>query len=249
MPQGQFGRITALQDFNGSFEDVTWASTSTDLGEGWFMVSVNDGTIQKVVDEPGGVIQFLTAATDDDNVTLLSGPYRPTDGGVILEAYFKVADDMANTALFIGFSETMVLATPVMPAEFATLTMTYNGTGGMVGFSYDSDATTNDFRALAGDGGAAASNADANGTRANQTITADEYYRVRVEIGPDGTGRCWMSHDGLGKDGMFLVKEIAIAINPDDLFYAVAMCEVRTGAALEFEVDLVFAEGARDWSV
>ena len=249
MPQGQFGRITALNDFTGSFEDRTWPSTSEDLGNGWYFVSVNQGTLQKVTDEPGGVLQFLTAASDDDNVALLSGPYRPTDGGCIMEAYVKVADDMANTALFLGFSETMNQATPVMPAEFLTLTMTYNGTGGMVGFSYDSDATTNDFRAVGADGGAVASNADANGTRANQTITADEYYRVRVEIGPDGTGRCWMSHDGLGKDGMFLVKEIAIAVNPDDIFYAVVMCETRTGAALEFEVDLVFAEGARDWSV
>ena len=75
-PHGTFGRISEFQDFNGGYEDITWASTSTDLKHGWYMVSVNDGTIQKVVDEPGGVVQFLTATADNDNVVLLSGPYR-----------------------------------------------------------------------------------------------------------------------------------------------------------------------------
>lgn len=249
MPQGQFGRITAFNDFLGSLEDVTWAATSVDLGGGWQMVSVNEGTIQQVVDEPGGVVQFLTDTASADNVALISGPYRPADGGVVTEARYKVADDMANTALFSGFSETLVLATPVMPAEFDTVTMTYNGTGGMAGFSFDSGGTTDDFRAVAGDGGAVSSNADANGTRANQTITADEYYITRTEIGPDGTARMYIAHDGKGKDGFFLVKEVATAVTPGDIFYAVHMCETRTTAALEFEVDYVWAQGYRDWSV
>ena len=251
MPQAQFGRITALEDFNGSEDDTTWgASVDVPVGNGsWWIVSVQEGTIQKVLDEPGGVIQFLTDTADNDNVALISGPYRPADGGVVMEAYFKVADDMLNTALFLGFSETLDGSTPVMPAEFATESMTYNGSGGMVGFNYDSDASDNDFRALAGDGGGVSSNADANGTRANQGIASDEYYRVRVELDPDGTARMWMSHDGEGKDGMFLVKEIVKAVTPGDVFFAVVMCENRTGAALEFEVDLVYAEGHRDWSV
>ena len=82
MPQSGYGRITSEQDFNGSFEDVTWASTSVDLGEGWWMVSVSEGTLQKVTDEPGGILQFLTDTADNDNVVLLSGPYRPADGHI-----------------------------------------------------------------------------------------------------------------------------------------------------------------------
>ncbi len=241
---GSLGRLTAINDFNTSLEDVTWAATSVDLGNDWYMVSVNEGTIQKVVDEAGGVVQFLTDTGDDDNVTLLSGPYKPADGGVIMEAKFKVAD-ATTVAFYVGFSETMAQDTPVMPAEFATATMTYNGSGGMAGFNYDTDGTTGDFRALAGDGGAVSANADANGTRANQTITADEYYVCRVEIDTNGKAIMAISHD---TDGWEIVKEIESAVNPADLQYAVCMLENRTAAAYEFEVDYVAAWGNRDWT-
>ncbi len=250
-PHGIFGRISEFQDFMGGYEDITWASTSTDLKHGWYMVSVNDGTIQKVVDEPGGVVQFLTATADNDNVVLLSGPYRPADGGIWTEVRFKVADDMANTQLYAGFVEEMNQATPVIPVEFATETMTYNQTttNSGAGLQYDSGGSTGDFRAVAFSGTVASSNADANGTRANQTITADEYYICRTEIDPDGTARMYIAHDGLGKDGLFLVKEVISAVTPGDLFFATAICQNATGAALEFEIDTLDASGYRDWSV
>lgn len=251
MPQSGKGRISNFNDFNGSFEDLTWASTSVDLGEGWWFVSVNQGTLQKVTDEPGGVIQFLTAASDNDNVVLLSGPYRPLDGGCWMEARFKVADDMGNTQLYVGFVEEMNQATPVIPAEFSGTAMTYNqtSTNSGAGMQYDSGGTTDDFRAVAFQGTVAASNADANGTRSNQTITADEYYIVRVEIDADGTARMYIAHDGDGKDGLFLVKSVETAITPGDLFFATLICQTATGAALELEVDYVDANGQRDWSV
>ena len=246
MPQGSFGRIVAFNDFLGGYEDITWAASSVDLGGGLYIISHEEGTIQKVVDEPGGVIQLLTDTGDDDNVALISSPLQPADGGVALEARIKVADDMSNTALFVGFSEPMLAAAPVMPAEFATTTMTYNGSGGIAGFSYDSDATTNDFRFCAGDGGAATAGAG-NGTAASQTITADEWYLIRVEIDVNGTARGWISHDT--NEEFKLVATFKEAVTPGDNFYPVVMCENRTGAALEFEIDYVFAEGWRDWSV
>jgi hypothetical protein len=242
---GTLGRITNINDFCGSFEDETWATSSVDLGDGWYMVSVNEGTIQKVVDEPGGVIQFLTDTGDNDNAALLSGPYRPADGGVEMECRFKVADAL-TVAFFVGFSETMAQLTPVMPAEFNTVTMTYNGSGGMAGFSYDSDGTDDDFRAVAGDAGAVSANADANGTRANQTITADEWYVCRVEIDTAGKATMSISHDS--NSDMEIVKEVVGAVNPADNFYAVCMLENRTAAAYEFEVDYVAAWAKRDWT-
>ncbi len=251
MPQGSFGRISEFQDFTGGYEDITWASTSTDLKRGWYMVSVNDGTIQKVVDEPGGVVQFLTATADNDNVVLLSGPYRPADGHIFTEVRMKVADDMANTQLWAGFVEEMNQGTPVIPSEFSGSTMTYNetATNSGAGIQYDSGGTTDDFRAVAFSGTVASSNADANGTRSNQTITADEFYICRTEIDPDGTARMYIAHDGEGKDGLFLIKEVIKAVTPGDLFYATAICQNATGAALEFEVDYVDAGGDRDWTV
>jgi len=240
--QGSWGTISASNDFNGNFEDVTWAATSVDLNHGTWLVSVNEGTLQQVLDESGGVLQFLTDTGDNDNATILQGVYDPSKGVMRMEARFKVADDVANTALFVGFSQTMVAATPVMPAEFATATMTYNGTGGMLGMQWDSDATTNAWKAVCGDAGAVAGSASfgANGTDATDAAVADEYDIVRVELHPGGYGECWLNEE--------LVAAGATGLTTTDLFYAVCMCENRAAAALEFEVDYMKSSCARDWT-
>ena len=242
MPQASKGRITAWSDFNGGYEDITWASTSVDIDGGWYIVSVAEG------------IQFDTDTGTNDNVALISGPFRPADGGCWMEVRFKIMDDavanLTDLECFVGFSETMDQGTPAIPATFSVETMTYVGTGGMVGFVHDSDATDNDWRALAGDGGAASSNADANGTRSNQTMTHNEYYVFKIEIDSDGTARCWISHDRDASE-LRLIKTIETAITPGDIFYAVAgMLQNKTNTADNIiEFDYARAEGNRDWSV
>jgi len=248
MPQGSFGEIRAFQDFTGSYEDVTWAATSVDLGGGWAMVSENEGTLNSIIDEPGGILEFLTDTADNDNVALFAGPFKPSDGGVVMECRFKVADDL-NFAVFAGFAETLALDTPVMPAEYDSTTMTYNG-GGTVGLQYDLDGTAGDFRAASGDGsavtgtGKSGSVATVDSTRANQTITADEWYVCRIEIGPSGRCDYWIAHDG----ELEHVESITGAITTSDNFYALLMCENRAAAAHNFQVDYVYARGFRDWS-
>ena len=51
MPRGNFGEIRAFNDFTGIYEDVTWATSTVELGGGWGLYSVNEGTIQDVTDE------------------------------------------------------------------------------------------------------------------------------------------------------------------------------------------------------
>jgi hypothetical protein len=113
----------------------------------------------------------------------------------------------------------------------------------MLGLQWDSDATTNAWRACSGDGGAVSgsSNYGANGTTATDAAVADEYDIVRVELSSAGIGEVW--HDDE------LVASGATGLTATDIFYAVLICENRTGAALEFEVDYVYAKGVRDWSV
>lgn len=240
MPQSEMGIIEAKQDFTGSHEDTTWGTGTVDLGDGWAMCSVNEGTLNKVTDESNGVLQFLTDTGDNDNVCLFAGPFRPSDGGVTVEARFKVADDLV-VGLFCGFTETLAVATPVMPAEFATATMTYNGSGGMLGLQYDDDGTTDDWRAVMGDGGAnTGGTASANGVRANATVTANVYDVVRAELNQDGSGAVYLNE--------VLVKKYAAGLTNTDLFYAVVMCENREAAAKEFEVDYAIARGYRNWA-
>jgi len=251
MPRGNFGEIRAFNDFTGSYEDVTWASTSVDLGGGWGMVSENEGTLNQIVDEPGGILEFLTDTGDNDNVALYAGPFKPSDGGVVMEARFKVADDL-NVAFFAGFTETLAMGTPVMPAEYATLTMAINGSGGVAGLQYDLDGNAPDvFRPASGDGGAV-TGTNKNGTAitattttsSGQTVTLDKFVVARVEISPSGRIEYLLAAD----KELTLVESITGAITASDVFYAVLMCENRAAAAHNFQVDYVYARGFRDWT-
>ena len=243
MPQGSFGSIKAFNDFYGAMGYITWASGEYDLGGGWGVISVNEGTIASVTDEEGGIIQFTNDTADNDNVALIAGPFKASNGGITLEARFKLAD-ITESAVFVGFSETMTLATPVMPAEFATATMTYNGSGGLVGLVWDPDATTNAWKAVCGDGGAVSNSSvwGANGTNATDAAVNDEFDIVRVTLSADGVAQVW--HDDE------LVASGATGLTATDLSYAVLVHENRTGTAGEIiEIDYVYAEGQRDWSV
>jgi len=251
MPRGNFGEIRAFNDFTGTYETVTWDAATVELGGGWGLYSVNEGTIQDVKDEEGGIIQLLTDTGDNDNAALVAGPFKPSNGGCVMEARFKVADDL-NVAIFAGFMETLSVATPVMAAEYATLTMSINGSGGVAGLQYDLDGTNPDvFRAASGDGGAV-TGTNKNGTAitattttsSGQTVTADKFVVARVEISPSGRIDYLLAAD----KELTLVESITGAITASDLFYAVLMLENREAAAKEFEVDYVYARGFRDWT-
>lgn len=249
-PQGSFGRLgnansPAGSDFLAPDDDYTWPAGGGHI-DGVSFVSVNEGTVEFTVDEPGGILAFTTDTADNDNVVLKLGTFKPADGGMWMETRFKF-NSATLACIWVGFTETLALDTPVIPSEFATATMTYNGSGGMIGIVHDPDATTNDFRAVMADGGANTGGTDsANGVRANQTITADEFYLVRVEVDSDGSGRVYIGHDS---STLELVKEYGVGLTPTDVFYAVLGCENRSGAARVLEVDYFYAQGWRDWTV
>jgi len=239
---GSFGRVRIFEDFlgfNTPAGNTAWALLGVCPVGQLSMTSVNEGSLAPTFDEPGGIMAITTDTGDNDNAALFAGVFKPADGGCVMEARFKVAN-VTTAALYCGFSETLALDTPVMPAEFATATMTYGGAGSIIGASFDPDGTTADWRAVFGDGGAVKSNADANGTRAYQTVTNDYWQIVRVEIGADGDA--WVYVNGK------LIKTIKDACTTTDVQHAVLMVENRSGAANILEVDYFYAEGARDWA-
>lgn len=249
---GSIGRICVGSDFTGIYDSVVWGVTNLVSGDTWGdgigFTSVNEGSFASTVDEACGVLAITTDTADNDNAALIAGKFAPADGEIWMEARFKYSN--VDCAVFVGFSETMALDTPVMPAEFATATMTYNGTGGMVGFNYDVDGTTDDFRAVMGDGGAATANSG-NGTRANATVTADRWLIARVVLHEDGSADCYLADvghaDSDGVPTLRLVKSFDSGLTNTDLFYAVLMIENRSGAARVLEVDYFYAEAGRDW--
>lgn len=248
------GRRKFGSDFLGIYDSVVWGATNlvsgSSLGGDIGFCSVNEGTFASTVDEEGGILAITSDTGDDDNAVLLAGKFAPRNGLMIVEARFKY-DSAALSSIFFGFTETMALGTPVMPAEFATATMTYNGTGGMVGFQYDGDGTTDDFRAVYGDGAAARSDSS-NGIRASATITADQWFEARVIVNPNGTAECWFGDasdiDSNNMPGLRLVKrfDAGTLLTTTDLFYAVLMIENRSAAARILEVDYFGGEAGVD---
>ena len=244
MAQSEWGVIEVKEDFTGFDSDKTWAAGGFNVGQ-VHVWSVNEGSIEETVDEPGGIVAFTTDTADNDNVAVLAAPFVTSNGPLMMEARFKYSN--VDCAVFCGFTETLDKTTPVMPAEFATATMTYNGTGAMAGFNYDVDGTTDDFRAVFGDAGAVLALGDANGTRANATLTADRWFIVRVEVDPNGAARCYFG-DQTSNAQVKLIKSISSGIPTDVLLYPVLMLENRSGNARVLEVDYFRARGYRDWA-
>lgn len=244
------GKILFDNDFTGIYNDVVWGSGTLValLGGGIGFTSVNEGSFASTVDESGGILAITTDTADNDNAALIAGKFAPADGTLTMEARFKYSN--VDTSIFVGFAETMALDTPVMPAEFATTTMTYNP-GGMIGFNYDVDGTTDDFRAVMGDGSAATAGSG-NGTRANATVTADQWIEARVILYPDGSGECWLGDasvvDSQNHPKLRLIKTFTAGVTPTDLFYAVLMTENRSGNARVLEVDYMRGWANRDWA-
>lgn len=245
------GRIKFDNDFTADFTDVVWGTgtlVNGGFGGGVGFCSVNEGSFASTVDEDGGILAITTDTGDNDNAVLMAGPFKPSIGAVQMETRFKYSN--VDCAIYAGFTETLVTATPVMPAEFATATMTYNGTGGMVGIQYDVDGTTDDFRAVMGDGGAAVASSS-NGIRANATVTADRWLIVRVILNQDGSAEIWLGdvgHIANNRPSMRLIQRFTAGLTPADLFYAILMIENRSANARVLEVDYFTGEAFRDWN-
>jgi predicted secreted protein len=259
MGQGTFGRIRFGNDFTSPPGGVATGvpdALFNPLGGGIGLIGVNEGVLALTADEPGGVIDITTDTGDNDNHFLAAGTFAPQNGGMWVETRIKIPDAVTATraAAWVGFVETLSMATPVMPFETDTITTTYNDVGGMVGFGFDSDASVIDWRFAAGDGEAALATKDATGAagtalgiRCNGDITADRWWVFRVEIAPSGLARGLFADTGV-QDKLVLVGETTAALTVTDNFHAAVGIENRSGANERLEVDYMIGEGFREWA-
>ena len=245
--QSGYGKISVFEDFTSPENDETWVAGGFAVGN-VSVTSVNEGTIEYTVDESGGILALTTDTADNDNVALYVTPMRPADGRMVLEVRVKT-DAVTTTAIFAGFSETLAIDTPVMPAEYATATMTYNGTGGIVGAVWDPDATTNVWRSALGDGGAISGTSSTVGGVAATSLPVvvsagvavnNVWDVIRCEVGNDGSGL--VSVNGV------ILEERAAVVTATDLLHPVVMFENRDGSANVVEIDYFAALGGRNWS-
>ena len=265
-----FGRIMAWNDFTAippiSAADTVPLVNGSLLGGGWSLHGVAEGTTIATVDEPGGILACTTDVADEDSIAVSAGVWKPADGGMEFECRVKIPTSVATTraAMWVGFTETLSVAAPIMPYQVITSTATYNGTGGMVGFAFDSDATSITWRFIAGDGGAALATINSNdspktsgtvgtdiGIDAQATITADRWWVFRVEVQPDGQAAGYILDDAAenntNKELRFVGRTTA-ALGTGDNFHATIIGETRSAFNEEFEIDYAYASGRRDWS-
>ena len=251
------GKIYFGSDFTGIFnghgpgDSGVIAAGGENLENGVGLIAVNEGAYASLTDESGGVLSITTDTADNDNAALVAGKFAPRDGKMIVRSRFKVLA-IDSVGIFAGFAETMSIAAPVMPAEFATSTMTYNP-GGLIGLQFDSDGSTDDWRAVMGDGSAAISDSS-QGIRANATNGNDSFWETEVILNEDGSGECWLGHSGnqnsSGFNKLTLVKRFSAGtlLTNTDTFYAVLMVEAHNGGGAEvLETDYFYGDAGRDW--
>jgi len=230
------------------------------LGGGWSLQGDAEGTVTALATESGGILAAITDTGDDDNVAVSSGVYSPQDGGMEMEFRVKIPDSLATTraAMWVGFTETLSVATPVIPVEVDTVTPTYNGTGASAGFLFDSDATSLTWRFIAADGGASVAIKDSTGAAgsttlgidAEATITIDKWWVFRIEISPDGIARGYIL-DAAGANNsntsLRFVGETVADLGRTNFYHATAIGENRSGANEVFKYDYAYASSRRDW--
>lgn len=262
--QDEFGRIGFFEDFIGA----PAASTITDATAGTLFKDVTlvaisgDVAMTHTVDESGGVVAFSGAGGAADGIALLGTPMQPsTNGTIVAGGRFKVSAATDYRA-FVGLQETISLSETVNPYTLSGTTLTSNAAGNVVGFYYDTQATTDDFRFMAGTNSAAAtsgriaipgninSTLGSLGVRCNVTLTADTWMVWKLELHPDGSCDAWFGDETMAnKNGLTWIGKLAPGVISATALYVAHMhlAEQSTGDPTH-EVDYFYQKGNRDWA-
>lgn len=243
--QGSRSRVQWGSDFVGVYTDMVWgtgqlAATFDGLG----FTSVNEGSFASIRTLPDGVLAVTTDTGDDDNAFFVGPPMKPANGEGWCEARFRT-NSATLGAIYMGYTSVLAIDTPIMPAEFATATMTYNASATQAGLNIDTDGTIVDARAVFANAGVVLSNADANGTRAYDTLAANEWMIARIEVRPNGSALVKFGHAG---EQLRVVKEITSGLPTGTLLFPCLGFENRSAAARVFSVDYFFGGNDRDWT-
>ena len=262
--QDQYGRIGFFEHFNGiaAAATIADATAGTRYNDVVLIAISGDVAMTYTVDESGGVVGFSGAAGAGDGITLTSAPMQPSTNGVLVAGgRFKVSAATDYQA-FVGWQETVSLSETVIPFTLSGSTLTANAAGSCVGFYYDTTATADGWRFMAGDGGVAstsggldqartaATTLGALGVLAGETLTADTWMVWRVEIDPNGAVRGYFGDETMANSlSLTLVASLkAGVIDQAALHYPImTLLEASTGDPTH-EVDYFFAKGNMDWA-
>lgn len=263
MIQGGRGKIEVFEDFNGiaAAATISDATAGTRYNDITIIAVSGDVAMDHTVDEGGGVASFSGAAGAADGVVITTSPCIPSGNGtMIVEARCKVSA-VTDYRFFCGFQQTVSLSETVNPFTLNGTTLTANAAGEVVGFYYDTQATTDDFRFMAGSNSAASTAAALDyalggattlgslGVRTNTTLTADRWFIARVELDADGTARGYFGDETMANvNGLTHIATLKAGDLSTTVAYfpIVQMLEQSTGDPTH-EIDYFLFRANRDW--
>ena len=202
-------------DFIGVASDVT---------NDWNSSIVNSSTFLVVAGAAGGVGRITTGALDDDDHDVATPLVFKAANACCMEARITTAD-IANTAMFIGFSDAITTAVDLIPMTYATTTLTTTAANA-AGFFTDKDATTNRLMACT-----VKANVDGTLVEAG-TLPVDAAYHIyRVEC--DSDGNVYFYYDGA------LVGTQLLGITTSTALCAIVSLINREGSANTLDIDYI----------
>jgi len=259
MAQGDFGRLTIVEDFTSALAQTLTDATEYQFNQIRLAAVSGNVAMDVVVDEGNGVATFSGAAGAGDGIGIFTLPMIPLyNGPLVWEARVKHSA-VTDLRVFMGFQETLALAEPVNPFTLNGTTLTANNTGNTFGIYYDTQATTDDFRAMVSVDGVAGTTAINNdtgsafgslGVRASSGLVADSWWYARIELDPDGAARAYYGDitTDPNNTGPKRVCELRAGTLDTTAAYhpSLLLLEQSTGDPLH-HVDFVSLKYGRDW--
>jgi hypothetical protein len=261
--QGGRGKIRVFEDFNGIIAAAATISDATALRYNELNLAAisGDTDIISTVDESGGVLSATGAGAAGDGLGITTSPVVPTSNGtLVLEARCKNSS-ATDFRFWCGFQQTVALAEIVNPFTLSGTTLTANAGGEVVGFYYDSAATTDDFRFMAGSNSSASTAAALDyalggqttlgslGVRCNATLTADRWFVARVELDADGTARGFFGDETMANpNGMTHIATLRAGdLSTTVAYFPVVLLLASSTGDPTPEIDYFMFEANRDW--
>jgi hypothetical protein len=223
------------------FDDL-WGMPATEAEGEWVL---NKGTDAQALDpasdtaQAGGVWKFVTgdatgAVADDGSQAVWADvPIRlDTLGGILtIEARLRIKSSVATVSVFFGLTDSTALEEPFTNAADVITSVATDA----VGFHYDTDATTDQWWALAVD-----SDVDDTGNAATgNTPVADTWQKLKIEVSANGALIKFYVNGSL-------VKTLSAAgVGPDVVLYPTVIANATTTTSKTIDVDYVRVRGVR----
>lgn len=186
--------------------------------------------------QAGGVVRLVSGdagtggATDTSSLTAGLN-WKANQGGLYLKTRVKAVTSVADTSLFVGFTDTLATTTVEEPITLSGTTLTTNATDA-TGFLFDTDAT-NDTIHIQG----VANDTDTALNNTGLGLSADTWYTLEIKVDSSGNAEFFINGTSYGTVASAVTS--TVALTP-----IIATCS-RTTAVKTVDVDYLFVAGQR----